>query len=89
MFWIWSYSALGYAAMLAWQLYGYLRRGWWPAYSTTDACYDWLKVDWCVNPHDWLGVHSALAQTNPAGLVLLVSTAALWLVASIDEANQR
>jgi hypothetical protein len=66
-------SALAAALTLGYQAILYLQDGYWTPFSATRFCADYLSVEWCAAPNNWLGLHKLIADLSPAGLILLLS----------------
>lgn len=46
--------------VIGWQVYDYLRHDFWTPVSVITALM-WMKVEWSLNPTDWLGLYKVLS----------------------------
>ncbi len=62
---------LGGIAILAWQIYQYLKTGAWPAISLITAM-QYCGSKWAAYPTDWIGLHKAF-EMIPLSITLFVT----------------
>lgn len=74
----WFFTPIG---VVGWQVYGYLRFGFWQSISVIDAL-RWTGNQWAVAPTDWVGLYGVLELLPLSagvaffgGLVFLVAKA--------------
>jgi hypothetical protein len=56
--------------VLGWQVYEYLRYSFWMPISVITGL-SWIKLEWALNPTDWIGVFNILSNI-PLSLALVV-----------------
>lgn len=66
---------LGGIAVLAWQIYTYLRYNVWMPVSVL-TLFEWMKIQWAFNPTDWKGIHTIL-DFLPLSAAMIASA---WMV---------
>ena len=52
----WVFTPIG---IVGWQIYGYLRFGFWQSLSVIDAL-RWTDIQWATAPTDWVGLYGVL-----------------------------
>jgi hypothetical protein len=71
----------------AYQVFLFLKQGYWTTFSATDFCAGEMKIQWCAAPNDWLGLHKVLEFLSPGGALFLASAVLLWLYVGISESG--
>jgi hypothetical protein len=67
------------------QIYWYAKQGVWTEHPLTDALYWMTGAEWLIRPHDWLGIHAALASINAGFASLMVGIISAWLIILVDQ----
>lgn len=71
----WLAVAVSGIGLLCWQIYGWLKDGYWQSFSITSVLARYAQGspagDWAVSPTDWIGLHAILLHV-PSSLVLFL-----------------
>lgn len=70
----------GGVGVVGWQVYEYLRYNVWSPVSVVTAL-QWLKVQWALNPADWVGLYNILRMI-PLSLTMIVMG---WMVVMSEQ----
>lgn len=74
-------SALG---ILGYQIYFYLRFGYWLSFSVVTAL-GWLGTEWALNPKQWLGLHEIFDWVPLSVACFAFGLISSWAAFSYDE----
>jgi hypothetical protein len=79
-----GFGILGALGILGYQIYFYLRSGYWLSISIITAL-GWLESEWALNPTQWLGLHEILDSIPLSVTSLALGFISLWAGISYDE----
>ena len=79
-----GFGVLGAFGILGYQIYFYLRSGYWLSISIITAL-GWLESEWALNPTQWLGLHKILNSVPLSVASLAFGFIALWVGLSYAE----
>lgn len=77
-------GALCAIGILGYQVYIYLRLGYWVPISVVTAL-GWLNSAWALAPTEWLGLHKVLGFLPLSGTSFGISVLVAWIVQLFDK----
>lgn len=75
---------LGCLAILGWQVFHYLRSGYWIAISVIDGLTR-MGVEWAIYPTDWIGLHNMLGAINLGAAIMICGVVIGGFLMNADE----